>query len=42
MNEKLNEALDHISDQHIAEAAAPKKRRGWLLPAAVAAVLALV
>jgi len=42
MNEKLNDALDHISDQHIAEAAAPKKRRGWLLPAAVAAVLALV
>ena len=42
MNEKLNDALDHISDQHIAEAAAPKKRRGWLLPAAVAAVLVLV
>ena len=41
MNEKLNEALDHISDRHIAEAAAPKKRRVWLLPAAVAAVLAL-
>ena len=41
MNKKLNEALDHISDKHIADAAAPRKRRVWLLPAAVAAVLAL-
>ena len=41
MNEKLNEALDHISDDHIAEAAAPKKRRTLFWPAAVAAVLVL-
>lgn len=40
-NEKLTEALDHISDKHIAEAAKkplPKKR---ILPGAIAAVLAI-
>lgn len=41
MNEKLNEALEHISDEHIAEAAATEKRRVWALPAAVAAVIAI-
>ena len=42
MRDKLTEALDHISDQHIAEAAAAKNRRRYLIPAAIAAVLALV
>ena len=42
MRDKLSEALDHISDQHIAEAAAAKNRRRYLIPAAIAAVLALV
>lgn len=43
MNEKLNAALNEISDAHIEEAAKPKKRRKvirWL--GAVAAVLAVV
>ena len=38
-HEKLSEALEHISDRHIAEASAPKKRLPWI--GAVAAVLAL-
>ena len=41
MNDKLNDALDHISDRHIAEAAAPKKRRTAAWPIAIAAVLVL-
>ena len=41
MNKKLSEALDQISDRHIAEAAAHKKRRSFILPAAVAAVVVL-
>lgn len=41
MNEKLNDALNEISDKHIAEAAKPKKHRPYWL-AAVAAVLAVV
>ena len=42
MNEKLAQALDHISDQHITEAAAAKKNRKpiWL-GSAIAAVLAV-
>lgn len=40
MNEKLSQALDHISDSHIADAATRKRRRRlWL--GAIAAVLAL-
>ena len=42
MNKKLSEALDHISDKHIAEAAAAKSRRRFYLPAVIAAILALV
>lgn len=42
MNEKLNEALDHISDEKIAEAAGAKKRRNFRWVGAVAAVLAVV
>lgn len=38
-HEKLSDALEHISDRHIAEAVKPKRRFPWL--AAVAAVLAL-
>lgn len=42
MNDKLNEALDHISDKHIAEASAPRNRRRIYLMGAIAAILALV
>lgn len=42
MREKLSEALDHISDAHIAEAAKAKKRHRPYWLAAVAAVLAVV
>ena len=42
MNEKLNQALDQISDDKLAEAAAVKKRRNLRWLGAVAAVLALV
>lgn len=42
MNEKLNEALDHISDEKIAEAAGAKKRRSFRWIGALAAVLAVV
>ena len=42
MNKKLSEALDHISDKHIAEAASAKSRRRYQIPAAIAAILALV
>ncbi len=38
-HEKLSDALGHISDRHIAEAAKPKRRFPWV--AAVVAVLAL-
>lgn len=41
MNEKLSKALDHISDRHIADAAAYKKRRPYRF-GAIAAALALV
>ena len=41
MNEKLNDALNGISDKHIQEAARPHKRRPYWI-AAVAAVLAMV
>lgn len=41
MNKKFSEAMDHISDKHIAEAAVRKKHRSAFLPAAVAAVLAI-
>lgn len=40
-HEKLIEALDQISDQHIAEAASPKRRRPYWI-GAIAAVLALI
>lgn len=39
MNEKLNDALNEISDQHIAEAAKPRRRRQIYWIGAVAAVL---
>lgn len=42
MKDKLTEALDHISDKHIAEAAGAKNRRRYQIPAAIAAILALV
>ena len=42
MNKKLSEALDHISDRHIAEAASAKSRRRYQIPAVIAAILALV
>lgn len=42
MNEQLNEALEHISDRHIHEAAAYKGRRRPYWIGAVAAVLAIV
>ena len=42
MKDKLTEALDHISDQHIAEAAGAKNRRRYQIPAMIAAILALV
>lgn len=38
-HKKLSEAMDHISDRHIAEASAPKQRYPWF--AAVAAILVL-
>lgn len=44
MNEKLAEALDHVRDAHITEAARPKKARGavFLRIVAAAAVIALI
>ena len=42
MNEKLNDALQEISDAHVAEASAPKKRRNLYWLGAIAAVLAVV
>lgn len=43
MNEKLNKALEQISDRHIAEAAIPrKKRKLWIPLTAAAAAIALV
>ena len=41
MNKKLTQAMDHISDEHIAEAAAPKVSRKRSLLRIAAAVLAL-
>ena len=41
MNEKLSNALDHISDEKIAEAAAGKKRHNFRWLGTVAAVLAI-
>lgn len=42
MKDKFSEALDHISDKHISEAAAAKNRRRYQIPAMIAAILALV
>ena len=42
MKDKLTEALDHISDKHITEAANAKNRRRIQIPAMIAAILALV
>lgn len=42
MKDKLTEALDHISDKHITEAANAKNRRRYQIPAMIAAILALV
>lgn len=42
MNEKLNKALEEISDAHIAEAAKPKKKLPRYLISGIAAVLAVV
>ena len=42
MNNKLNQAMDHISDRHLSEAAAPVRRRYYPYLGAIAAVLALV
>ena len=42
MNDKLNEALNHISDEKLAEAAGIRKRRSFRWVAAVAAVLVIV
>lgn len=42
MTDKLKEALQHISDGHIAEAAEAKKRRLPFLLGAIAAILAIV
>ena len=41
MNEKLNEALNEISDKYLEEAAKPKKKRGFYWLGAVAAVLVI-
>ena len=41
MNEKLNEALNEISDKYLEEAAKPKKKRGFYWLGAVAAILAV-
>jgi len=41
MKDKLNEALECVSDQHITEAVAAKNRRRYQIPAVIAAVLAL-
>ena len=41
MNEKLNEALDHIGDVHLLESIKPKRQRSYWV-AAIAAILALV
>lgn len=42
MNDKLSQALDHISDRHLSEAAAPVRHRYYPYLGAIAAVLALV
>ena len=42
MNEKLAQAMDHISDVHVSEAATAKKSRKQLILRAIAAVLVLV
>lgn len=42
MNEKLAQAMDHISDAHVSEAATAKKSRKRLIFRAIAAVLVLV
>ena len=42
MNERLAEALDHISDKHIAEAGSAKRRHRRKILGAIAAVLAIV
>ncbi len=42
MHEKLSEAMNEVRDEYIAEAAKPKRKRGWVFIPAVAAVLAVV
>lgn len=42
MNDKLNEAFNHISDDKLAEAGSAKKRRNYRWVGAVAALLAVV
>ena len=42
MNERLSEALDHISDKHIAEAGSAKRRHRRKILGAIAAILAIV
>ncbi len=42
MNEKLNKALEGISDRHIAEAAGPAKKRRLWLPVTAAVVAAAI
>lgn len=42
MNEKLSQAMEHVGDRHIAQAAKSKKRRRKLLWPLVAAVLVVV
>lgn len=42
MNDKLSQAMDHISDRHLSEAAAPVRHRYYPYLGAIAAVLALV
>ena len=41
MNEKLNEALNEISDKHLEEAAKPRKKRSFYWLGAVAAILVI-
>lgn len=42
MNEKMNDALNQISDKHLQEAIRPKKRKKFYWLGAIAAVLAVV
>ena len=42
MNDKLSQAMDHISDRHLSEAAVPVRHRYYPYLGAIAAVLAFV